>query len=694
MNRTTQWGGQRHRSSLRVSVTLATAAAIALIAGGKPSEAMAADGTTDVTVQVAEGDENLAWSVPTQIPMKATAAGTLIGPDADAIAIRNLSAFPIRVRQMDTTSEKPFNLVDDVDKSSGNNDFQMSVNGTAAKQTVELPDDGTWAMGYTGNDEGSDKLPLTVSGAKIARVTEDLTVAKKAATITWTVETTEKEVLQEPKPDINGVTFSVYSSDDQSIDFYKRDRAPRIGTQFNGKTVTEVASDSGIPYLYNLPIPNISRSIPKTIEVVDNGIAPLNLSYNFMDFSNVDNMNLIKLDVSNVDSMNSTFMNCSKLANLDLSSWISSKQSSLPPACLQDMYRMFYNCTSLTDITFNAFVPNVTNMGQMFRNCSSLVKPDISFFTDRVTDVSLMFCDCSSLTNLDQYAFWDLSNVTDMDSMFSNCVSLKELNNFCYWMNGYQSNVTNMGSMFENCQSLSKLDIAGLNTSNATNMRDLFYNCQTLTSLDLSQWNTSNVINMEGMFCGCESLSKLDIAGLDTSNVTNMEGMFSSCKALGSLDLSQWNTSNVTKMNNMFKDCETLSNLDVAGLNTSNVTNMAWMFYNCQALTNLDLSQWNTSNVTKMNDMFYSCFTLTSLNLLKWNTSNVTNMEWMFSYCRALTNMDLSQWDTSNVTNMERMFQSCSKLTMDISNWNVAKTKNHAYFNINANKIISPNWNS
>lgn len=189
-------GGGQRRSYLRIGMTLAATAAIALIAGGKPSEAKAADGTTDVTVQVAEGDENLAWSVPTQIPMKATAGGTLIAPDADVIAIRNLSAFPIRVKQMDTTSEAPFHLVDDVAKSSGNNDFQMSMNDTAVKQTVELPDDGTWSMGYAGNDKGNDKLPITISGAKIARVTANLSAAKKAATITWTVEPTAKDANQ------------------------------------------------------------------------------------------------------------------------------------------------------------------------------------------------------------------------------------------------------------------------------------------------------------------------------------------------------------------------------------------------------------------------------------------------------------------------------------------------------------------
>lgn len=194
MNGITQRGGQR-RSYLQIGATFAVAA-IALIAGGKPSEAKAADGTTDVTVQVAEGDENLAWSVPTKIPMKATSSGTLISPEADAIAIRNLSAFPIRVKQMDTTAEAPFNLVDNVNKSGGNNDFQMSMNGTAVKQTVELPDDGTWSMGYAGNEKGNDVLPIAISNAKIARVTADLSATKKAATVTWTVEPTAKDANQ------------------------------------------------------------------------------------------------------------------------------------------------------------------------------------------------------------------------------------------------------------------------------------------------------------------------------------------------------------------------------------------------------------------------------------------------------------------------------------------------------------------
>ena len=75
-------------------MTLAATAAIALIAGGKPSEARAADGTTDVTVQVAEGDENLAWSVPTQIPMKAIAAGCVAPVICWLLGCRRVYCFP------------------------------------------------------------------------------------------------------------------------------------------------------------------------------------------------------------------------------------------------------------------------------------------------------------------------------------------------------------------------------------------------------------------------------------------------------------------------------------------------------------------------------------------------------------------------------------------------------------------------
>lgn len=386
------------RNRLRVGATLAIVAAIALIAGGKPSEARAADGTTDVTAQVAEGDENLAWSAPTQIPMKATAGGTLIGPGADAIAIRNLSAFPIRVMQMDTTAETPFHLVDNVDKSSGSNDFMMTVNGAVAKQTVELPDDGTWSMGYKGNEKGSDKLPLTISGAKIARVTEDLSAAKKAATVTWTVKPTTT-IKPEPKPaPENGVAFAVYSDDDKSFNFYKRDRKPEVGDTFNGKAGTEIIDINETSYYYDEPFNNIGW-ITKKIEVVDSGIKPISTVKWFRSFSSANSANVIKLDTSADTDMSSMFSGCSSLTSLDLSSW--------------DVSKVEYMCDLST--------------GGMFENCSSLASLDISGWeTSSIKSLRSMFSYCSNLTSLD-ISGWDTSNVREMIAMFQGCSSLTTL---------------------------------------------------------------------------------------------------------------------------------------------------------------------------------------------------------------------------------------------------------------------------
>ena len=526
-------------------MTLAATAAIALIAGGKPSEARAADGTTDVTVQVAEGDENLAWSVPTQIPMKATAGGTLIGPDADAIAIRNLSAFPIRVKQMDTTAEAPFNLVDDVEKSSGNNDFMMTMNGTAVKQTVELPDDGTWAMGYAENEEGSDKLPLTISGAKIARVTEDLSAAKKAATITWTVNPT-KYVKPEPKPDPNGVTFAVYSDNDKSLNFYKRDRKPEVGDMFNGKIVTKLfdVDESAVynEYNYDDYLFHSVDSITENIEVVDGGIRPVSTAYLFGDeYAYTTAVDVVKLDTSRVTDMAGMFGGCINLKSLDLSSWDTSS--------VTDMHGMFFCCSSLPSLDFSSWnTSNVTNMREMFYYCSSLTSLDLSSWnTSSVTNMRTTFSSCSSLTNLN-LASWDTSSVTDMRNMFSNCTNLTSLNFSRFGTFGAEAC---LGQMFSGCSSLTSIDLSSWNVSNVTKIYDMFSDCSALTTVgDLSSWDVSNITNMDGMFSGCSALTTVgDLSHWNTSNVIYMSNMFRKCSKL-TANCSSWDVSRVSKHEN------------------------------------------------------------------------------------------------------------------------------------------------
>ena len=257
---------------------------------------------------------------------------------------------------------------------------------------------------------------------------------------------------------------------------------------------------------------------------------------------------------------------------------------------------------------------------ELFSNFEKLIRINFNdnFNTAKVTSMQRMFYSCSSLTNLDLSSF-NTVKVTSMQDMLYRCSSLTSLD----LSNFNTSNVTTMQSMFESCSSLTNLDLSSFNTANVTNMSAMFYYCKSLTNLNLSNFNTTNVTNMGSMFSSCSSLTSLDISNFNTANVTNMSCMFSSCSSLTSLDLSSFNTVNVTDVSSMFYLCSSLTSLDISSFNTAKVTNMSYMFYGCSSLTNLDLSSFNTANVTDMGGMFDHCSSLEKLNLSNFNTSKV-----------------------------------------------------------------------
>ena len=253
--------------------------------------------------------------------------------------------------------------------------------------------------------------------------------------------------------------------------------------------------------------------------------------------------------------------------------YIVSEAPIFAPSSCTGMFREFKN---LVQINFNNNfnTSKVTNMWRMFFNCTSLTNLDLSNFnTSNVTNMSDMFYKCSSLTTLDLSSF-NTSNVTNMWQMFASCSSLTSLN----LGNFNTSKITDMCSMFNSCSSLTNLDLSHFNTSKVTDMSNMFRNCSSLISLDLSGFNTSKVTDMRYMFCGCSSLTNLDLSGFNTSNVTNMMNMFGGCSSLTNLDLSNLNTSKVTNMSNMFSDCSKLTT--TINIMNANVTNYEYMFYN------------------------------------------------------------------------------------------------------------------
>ena len=110
-----------------------------------------------------------------------------------------------------------------------------------------------------------------------------------------------------------------------------------------------------------------------------------------------------------------------------------------------------------------------------------------------ITNMYKMFYDCSSLTEI---PLIDTSNVITMERMLYYCGSLQTFSLLD------TSKVSNMSYMFNSCSSL--IEIPLIDTSNVTIMDYMFASCGKLTTIP--QLNTSKVKNMSRLLDGCSSL--------------------------------------------------------------------------------------------------------------------------------------------------------------------------------------------
>ena len=196
--------------------------------------------------------------------------------------------------------------------------------------------------------------------------------------------------------------FAVYSADDNSLNFYKRDTVPAAGDTFNGKTATTVYTgietdvyDSSANYQpwYSY------RSSITSVSIIDEGIAPVSTAYWFYGLNNTSLTTiggLDKLDTSNVTTMRSMFRHCEALTSLNLSGFNTSN--------VTNMNNMFGTCQALTSLDlYNFNTANVTDMKYMFNDCSALrfIYVSNEWNTNRVTSSNSMFHGCSQLPNFD-----------------------------------------------------------------------------------------------------------------------------------------------------------------------------------------------------------------------------------------------------------------------------------------------------
>lgn len=208
--------------------------------------------------------------------------------------------------------------------------------------------------------------------------------------------------------------FAVYSADDNSLRFYKRDTVPTAGSTFEGKTATAVYtgvenvnySSTSVPWVDY--ISNIT-----TVTVVDT-ISPISTRWWFHNCKALSAINLEKLDTSNVTTMFRMFSSCHSLTRLDLRNFNTSKVTL--------MSYMFYECWSLTHLDLTSFdTSNVTSMRGMFQSCDSVKLSTLdltSFNTANVTNTNDMFTSTSFKT-IYVSDKWNMSAVTTSTDMFA-----------------------------------------------------------------------------------------------------------------------------------------------------------------------------------------------------------------------------------------------------------------------------------
>ena len=161
---------------------------------------------------------------------------------------------------------------------------------------------------------------------------------------------------------------------------------------------------------------------------------------NKYEFSKTDNDVELRFE-DNITSCRNMFNGCSKIIEIDLSNFNTSKVIS--------MFAMFYGCKSLTSLNLsNLDTSKAGTMGYMFQGCSSLNSLDLSSFeTSNVFSMHGMFDGCSSLTTLNLSNFIT-SRVYFIEQMFQNCISLEYINLNNFVENSFSSG--NNYDMFKN----------------------------------------------------------------------------------------------------------------------------------------------------------------------------------------------------------------------------------------------------
>ena len=323
----------------------------------------------------------------------------------------------------------------------------------------------------------------------------------------------------------------------------------------------------------------------------------------------------------------------------------------------------FYNCTSLTEINFNATAlepvgsnnyifanagddgdgitvnvgANVTHIPDYMFNPAHNYTPDITY---------VRFADNSTCTHIGENAFYDCVHITSIaipdsvtsigENAFGGCTRITSVTF------GENSKMTNIGKgVFSHCSSLTSITIPDSVTSID---EKAFHNCYGLTSVTIPD-SVTGIGNWA--FKGCSSLTSVTIP----DSVTSIGSMaFGGCRKLTSITIPDSVTSIVA---GAFDYCEGLTSITIPDSVTS-IGETA--FSDCSSLTSITIPD----SVTSIGyQAFTKCTNLTSVTF--GENSRLTSIAHSaFNSCTSLTNITIPD----GVTSIENgIFDACSSLT-------------------------------
>ena len=467
---------------------------------------------------------NVSFSVPAKVPFAVKADGTTVGPSAAAWRIENTGTRPLRMRDVAASGFEDGSSVKAVSEA-------MPVAGTSSRGIWSVSA-GRGGASLTPSTDGTIEIPVG-GGAGFTWSADLAAGTKHAAGPAPAALGAVSFTLGNAEP----VAFAVYSSDDQSLDFYKRMDVPEAGDAYDGKTVTEVYTGfEDRHYVFetegsnHVPWFDIRKKV-KSVQVVDDGIRPYYTHAWFAQMESLTDCDIAKLDTSRSAVFYDMFNGCASLESLDLTH--------------MDTSSAIY-------------------MGYMLKDCPKLKTVDVSSFdTSKCQDLSIFFGGDSALTEIRGLGNWDTSSCRWMNLMFNGCGSLTRIDGLENWD---VRSVETMESMFEQCQKLQSVDISHFEGKSLKSAKAMFFHCYSLTTVDVSKLVTGTCTIIGCMFDGCTGLTS--IQGLDkwdVSNIKECHQAFYYCCSLQKIDLANWRFSPSGTVQAMFYNCSSLRELDLSG---------------------------------------------------------------------------------------------------------------------------------